>query len=58
VKRWPSSFTFGSQQTATGAQLERRIRDQAKQGDRSASSLIRRAVIAYLDAVEDQRGSS
>jgi predicted transcriptional regulator len=34
------------------AELERRIRAQAKREDRSASALIRRAVVAYLEATE------
>lgn len=32
--------------------LERRIREQAKREDRSASSLIRRAIVAYLEGRE------
>jgi predicted transcriptional regulator len=32
------------------ADVEQRLRDQAAREDRSISSLIRRAVIAYLDS--------
>jgi predicted transcriptional regulator len=35
---------------AVPAELEKRIREQAKREDRSVSALIRVAVVAYLDA--------
>jgi hypothetical protein len=38
------------------AKLDQRIREQAAAEDRSVSSLIRRAVVAYLDAQQPPRG--